>query len=70
MCLFLLEKLYGLKMCLPSYGKTFLLECIIEDENVLTLIMQRPQHFRYKTGDYVYICLPSIGQSNKCSNIS
>ena len=61
MSLFLLEKLYSWIMCCFSYGKTSLLEVILEDENVLVLIIKRPSHFDYKTGDYVKICLPIIG---------
>jgi len=62
MLLFVIEKIYLLRRYVPKYGRTHLISVQIEDDEVLTLIIERPKHFPFHTGDYVNICFPNIGK--------
>jgi hypothetical protein len=62
MSLFVFEKIYLLKRNLPKYGLTRLISVKIEDEHVLTLIIERPTNFQFHTGEYINICLPNISK--------
>jgi hypothetical protein len=62
MSLFILEKIYLLKRHLPNYGRTRLKLARIEDANVITLIIERPKYFAFRTGEYINVCLPNIGK--------
>ncbi|CAF0883282.1 unnamed protein product [Adineta ricciae] len=60
MILFVLEKIYLLKRYSTKYGRTRLKSIRIEDKNVLTLIIERPERLEFRTGSYINVCLPSI----------
>jgi hypothetical protein len=62
MSLFIIEKTYLLKRYLSKTGRTRLISVRIEDDKVLALIIERPEHFPFHTGDYVNICFPNIGK--------
>jgi len=64
MSLLILEKIYLLKRHLPKYGRTRLISIRLEDENVITLIIERPANFVFHVGEYINICLPNIGKKN------
>ncbi|CAF1039072.1 unnamed protein product [Adineta steineri] len=63
MTLFCLEKVYLLKRHLPQYGRTRLISVRIEDDHVLSLIIERPVNFNFHVGEYINICLPNISQN-------
>ncbi len=62
MSLFVLEKIYLLKRYLRKHGRTRLIAVRIEDENVITLVIEKPEHFTFRPGEYINICLPNIGK--------
>jgi len=62
MCLLFFEKIYLLKRHLPKYGRTRLMSVRIEDEHVLSLIIERPINFNFRIGEYINICLPNISK--------
>jgi hypothetical protein len=62
MSLFMLEKIYLLKRHLPKYGRTRLKLVRIEDDNVITLIIERPKYFTFRTGEYINVRLPNVGK--------
>ncbi|CAF1678518.1 unnamed protein product [Rotaria magnacalcarata] len=45
------EKIYLLKRHLPKYGRTRLISVRIEDEYVLSLIIERPTNFSFHIGE-------------------
>jgi hypothetical protein len=62
MSLLFFEKLYLLKRHLPKYGRTRLISVRIEDEQVISLMIERPANFHFHTGEYINICLPNISK--------
>jgi hypothetical protein len=64
--LFVLEKIYLLKRHVPKYGRTRLISVRIEDENVFSLIIERPANFHFHVGEYINICLPNISKFHFC----
>jgi hypothetical protein len=62
MSLFMLEKIYLLRRYLPKYGRTRLKLVRIEDDNVITLIIERPEHFTFHIAEYINVCLPNVGK--------
>lgn len=60
MSLFILEKIYLLRRHLPNYGRTHLISVRIEDNDVVTLNIERPKNFKFRTGEYINICLPNV----------
>ncbi|CAF1496697.1 unnamed protein product [Adineta steineri] len=60
MVLFCFEKIYLLKRHLPKYGLTKLISVRIEDEHVLSLMIEKLSNFNFHVGEYINICLPNI----------
>ncbi|CAF4304148.1 unnamed protein product, partial [Adineta steineri] len=60
MVLFCFEKIYLFKRYLPKYGRTKLISIRIEDEHVLSLMIEKPSNFNFHVGEYINICLPNI----------
>lgn len=60
MIILFIEKIYMLKRLSRSYGRTRLLSVRLEDKNVITLFIQRPNNFRFSVGEYINISLPVI----------
>ncbi|CAF1470886.1 unnamed protein product, partial [Rotaria sp. Silwood1] len=60
MFLYMCEKIYLLKRYLPKNGRTHLKSLRIEDKNTISFNINRPEHFNFNVGDYVYICFPRI----------
>ncbi|CAF0844651.1 unnamed protein product [Adineta steineri] len=60
MVLFCFEKIYLFKRHLPKYGRTKLISIRIEDEHVLSLMIEKPSNFNFHVGEYINICLPNI----------
>ncbi|CAF3557982.1 unnamed protein product [Adineta steineri] len=56
------EKIYLLKRYLPKHGRTKLKSVRIENDNILTLVIERPQRFKFRTGNYINICFPKIAK--------
>ncbi|UJR38252.1 hypothetical protein I4U23_030925 [Adineta vaga] len=63
MTLLFLEKIYSLKRYSSSYGRTRLRLIRFEYNNLLTLIIERPVRFNFRTGNYINICLPKIAKT-------
>ncbi len=63
MSILFVEKIYLFKRHLPKYGRTRLISVRIEDEHVLSLIIERPSNFHFHIGEYINICLPNIGKN-------
>jgi uncharacterized membrane protein YtjA (UPF0391 family) len=63
MFLLVFEKIYLFsRRHLSKYGRTRLISVRIEDEHVLSLIIERPVNFNFHIGEYINICLPKIGK--------
>jgi DMSO/TMAO reductase YedYZ heme-binding membrane subunit len=62
MTLFFIEKIYLFKRHIPKYGRTRLISIRIEDDHVLSLIIERPVNFNFHVGEYINICLPNISK--------
>ncbi|NWX19954.1 NOX5 oxidase, partial [Aegotheles bennettii] len=57
-CLFVLEKLLGLAW--RRAGGLHIVEVNLLPSKVTHLVIQRPQSFHYKPGDYIYLNIPAI----------
>jgi hypothetical protein len=62
MTLLFIEKIYLFKRHIPKYGRTRLISIRIEDDHVLSLIIERPVNFNFHVGEYINICLPNISK--------
>ncbi|CAF1374296.1 unnamed protein product [Adineta steineri] len=60
MVLFCFETIYLFKRHLPKYGRTKLISIRIEDEHVLSIMIEKPSNFNFHVGEYINICLPNI----------
>ena len=70
MCIFIiLGTVYGLSYIFRTrlfarwrYGMVEITEAALLPSDVTHLVLRRPNNFKYKAGDYVYICIPSIAR--------
>ncbi|XP_060064891.1 NADPH oxidase 5-like [Ylistrum balloti] len=61
--IFILEKLLRSKLIKKArYGDTYIEEVNLLPSGVTHLVISRPEKFRYKAGDYVFIQIPAIAK--------
>ena len=56
-----LNKFYRRKS--SKYGSTIIRDVNLLSSNVTNLVISRPDHFKFKAGDYIYVKIPSIANN-------